>query len=179
MGESAFANNAMRIKWKQRLVPLCEVSATEPQGTTYYWGQDLDGEPDTLWGLEGYTHAVGFFLGHPSSDIFKREMALVDGDRLLRTKQGLSSPDYDLHHYDLEGGWLTRPDDGDKDSKGSHVAVFHFWAAEGRRKQVMEKLCSLASETLESENTSSQITVQSCAVLKECIDPTLSSLWVR
>jgi hypothetical protein len=158
-------------------VPLCEVSATEPQGTTYYWGQDLDGELDTLWGLEGYIHATGFFLGHPSSDIFKREMALVDRDRLLRNVQGLGSPDYDLHHYDFEGGRLTRPDDAAKDSKTSHVAVYHFWSSDEKWKELMRKLCALCEELKQSE-ASEKINVQACAVLKECMDPSLATLWV-
>ncbi|PMD59956.1 uncharacterized protein K444DRAFT_473721, partial [Hyaloscypha bicolor E] len=109
--------------WKQRLVRLCEVSATEPLGNTYYWGQDLDGEPDTLWGLEGYSHAVGFFIGHPSSQVFKEEMALVDSDKLLRNEQGLASKDYDLKHYDQVGGYLTREDDEGKDGENSFVVV--------------------------------------------------------
>ncbi|KAH8754446.1 hypothetical protein BGZ57DRAFT_945016 [Hyaloscypha finlandica] len=113
--------------WKQRLVRLCEVSATEPLGNTYYWGQDLNGEPDTLWGLEGYSHAVGFFIGHPSSQVFKEEMALVDSDKLLRHEQGLASKDYDLKHYDQVGGYLTREDDEGKDGKDSFVVVMHFW----------------------------------------------------
>ncbi|KAH8901194.1 hypothetical protein GQ53DRAFT_620551, partial [Thozetella sp. PMI_491] len=107
--------------WKERLVHLCGVSATEPYGDSYYWGVDLDGRPDDLWGLEGYTHPVGFFLDHVSSDIFQREMALVDKDELLKTQQGISSPDYDLHHYDKESGWLKRDDDSDRDSTNSHV----------------------------------------------------------
>ncbi|KAH8654821.1 hypothetical protein BGZ61DRAFT_500448 [Ilyonectria robusta] len=102
--------------WKERLVHLCDVSATELYGDSYYWGEDLDGEPDTLWGLEGYTHPIGFFIDHVSSSIFKREMALVDKDELLRHQQGLGSPDYDLHHYDQESGWLKREDDPDRHS---------------------------------------------------------------
>ncbi|PVH69788.1 hypothetical protein DL98DRAFT_623307 [Cadophora sp. DSE1049] len=109
--------------WKDRLVRLCKVSATETLGNTYYWGQDLDGEPDTLWGLEGYSHAVGFFIGHPSSQIFKEEMALVDSQKLLRHEQGLTSKDYDLKHYDQAGGYLTRGDDESKDGKDSFVAL--------------------------------------------------------
>ncbi|EEU44528.1 uncharacterized protein NECHADRAFT_85171 [Fusarium vanettenii 77-13-4] len=107
--------------WRERLVHLCEVSKTEPYGDSYYWGYDLDGAKDTLWGLEGYTHPIGFFIDHVSSDIFKREMELVDKDRLLRTVQGLGSPDYDLHHYDQYGGYLKREDDPDADSKASIV----------------------------------------------------------
>ncbi|KAH8770714.1 hypothetical protein F5883DRAFT_416139 [Diaporthe sp. PMI_573] len=120
--------------WRKRLVHLCEVSRTEPYGDSYYWGYDLDGEKDTLWGLEGYTHPIGFFLDHVSSGIFKREMALVDKDELLRTTQGLGSPDYDLHHYDQVGGCLKRTDDPDSDSKTSFVVVNHYWANDEKSK---------------------------------------------
>ncbi|KAJ0333484.1 hypothetical protein COL5a_001192 [Colletotrichum fioriniae] len=105
-------------KWKERLVALCAVSATEPLGNSYYWGHDLSASsPDTLWGLEGYTHPAGFFLGHTSTDVFKREMRLADEQKLLKTVQGIGSPDYDLHHYDMAGGWLKRDDDSGKDSQ--------------------------------------------------------------
>ncbi|KAJ3941652.1 uncharacterized protein N0V96_008366 [Colletotrichum fioriniae] len=107
-------------KWKERLVALCAVSATEPLGNSYYWGHDLSASsPDTLWGLEGYTHPAGFFLGHTSTDVFKREMRLADEQKLLKTVQGIGSPDYDLHHYDMAGGWLKRDDDSGKDSRDS------------------------------------------------------------
>ncbi|KKA18128.1 hypothetical protein T310_7923 [Rasamsonia emersonii CBS 393.64] len=162
----------------QRLVHLCNVSATETLGDTYYWGQDLDGEPDTLWGLEGYTHPVGFFLGHVSTDIFKREMALVDADQLLRHEQGLASRDYDLHHYDWAGGWLKRGDDPDRDSKTSHVVVYHFWAVDKDcRAELMTALGNFATETKDSQGPSG--TLQSCAVLKECRDETMTTLWLR
>jgi hypothetical protein len=156
------------------------MSAAEPQGTSYYWAQDLDGEPDTLWGLEGYTHAVGFFLGHPSSEIFKREMALVDKDKLLKTVQGLGSPDYDLHHYDLEGGWLTVENDAEKDLETSHVAIHHFWAKDGMRGGVMERLIRF-SEDVKIGQQSAPVLVQGCAVLKECVykHGNLTTLWVR
>ncbi|TVY42036.1 hypothetical protein LSUB1_G002991 [Lachnellula subtilissima] len=159
--------------WKERLVPLCEVSATEPLGHTYYWGQDLDGEPDTLWGLEGYSHAVGFFKGHPASDIFKREMALVDQDQLLKHEQGLASRDYDLYHYDDAGGWYTKEDDPEKHSKTSHVVVHHFFAQAGKRENVIRLLGGLA------EISKTVIGVQSCGVLRECNDKSLVTLWVR
>lgn len=147
---------------------------TERYGDSYYWGQDLDGEPDTLWGLEGYTHPVGFFLDHVSSDIFKREMALVDSDKLLRHEQGLQSRDYDLHHYDFEGGWLKRATDPDADSTTSHVAVFHLWAVtDEKRDQVMRLLTAF------SERMTGQDIIQSCAVLKECRDLTMTTLWLR
>lgn len=164
-------------QWVERLVPLCEVSATEPHGSSYYWGQDLDGENDTLWGLEGYSHAVGFFMGHPASDVFKREMLLVDEDKLLKTKQGLTSPDYDLHHYDGFGGFLTRENDADKFSKNSHVAVHHFWAKVGKRDELLKKLVAFAEKTKESQSADGS--VQSALVLKECNDQTLATLWIR
>ncbi|KAJ5982941.1 hypothetical protein N7481_005040 [Penicillium waksmanii] len=132
--------------WKERLVHLCNASATETLGDSYYWGQDLDGEPDTLWGLEGYTHPAGFFLGHVSTDIFKREMALVDSDRLLRNEQGLASRDYNLHHYDWAGGWLKRADDPDYASKSLNGALQSF----GILKEVRdEKMLTLWVRTPE------------------------------
>lgn len=155
------------------------MSATEPLGTTYYWGQDLDGEPDTLWGLEGYSHAVGFFIGHPSSQIFKEEMAFVDSQKLLRHEQGLTSKDYDLKHYDQAGGYLTRSDDELKDGKDSFVAVLHFWARGGKRVDVISKLSKLAEETKESKGLGLETMVQSCALLKGVWDLDLVTLWVR
>ncbi|OQU94461.1 hypothetical protein CLAIMM_00815 [Cladophialophora immunda] len=164
-------------KWKERLVPLCEVSATEPYSTSYYWGQDVDGEPDTLWGLEGYQHPIGFFIGHPASDVFKREMQKVDEDKLLRHVQGLGSPDYDLHYYDMHHGFLTRSDDKDKDAKDSFVVVVHFWAPEGRRKELLGTLSCSADRVKASETSS--VTIQSFAVLKECLDVNMASLYIR
>jgi hypothetical protein len=72
----SFAENIPKelLQWHDRLYHLCQASLTERLGNSYYWGADLDGEPDTLWGLEGYSHPVGFFKGHVSSGIFKREM---------------------------------------------------------------------------------------------------------
>lgn len=154
------------------------MSATEPYSTSYYWGQDVDGEPDTLWGLEGYQHPIGFFIGHPASDVFKREMKKVDEDKLLRHVQGLGSPDYDLHYYDMHYGFLTRSDDSEKDAKDSFVVVLHFWAPEGRRKQLLGTLSSGVDRVKVSE-TSSSITVQSFAVLKECLDVDMASLYIR
>lgn len=145
-------------------------------GNSYYWGADLDGEPDTLWGLEGYTHPVRFFKGHVSSDIFKREMALVDSDRLLKHEQGLTSRDYDLKHYDLSGGWLTREDDIDKDSMNSYVVVHHLFAKEGKRTEVIERLLKFSEET---KAQAPNVGVQSCAVLEEISDVSLVTLWVR
>lgn len=154
------------------LKPLCQVSATEALGTTYYWGQDLDGEPDNLWGLEGYTHAVGFYLGHPASDVFQREMSFVADEKLLKIKDW-----YDLKHYDLAGGFLTREDDPHKDAKESHVAVLHLWARSGKGQQdkLAQKLCAFASRVHEA-NTDG---MQSCSVLKGCWDLSLVSLWMR
>ncbi|OAL25783.1 hypothetical protein AYO20_10338 [Fonsecaea nubica] len=165
-------------KWKERLVPLCEVSATEPYSTSYYWGQDVDGEPDTLWGLEGYAHPIGFFIRHPASEVFKREMKKVDEDKLLRHVQGLGSPDYDLHYYDMYYGFLSRPDDKDKDAKDSFVVVIHFWSPAGRRKQLLGALSGGADRVRASEN-SPNITIQSFAVLKECLDVNMASLYIR
>ncbi|CZR69251.1 uncharacterized protein PAC_19151 [Phialocephala subalpina] len=162
--------------WKQRLIPLCEVSVTEPLGNTYYWGQDLDGEPDTLWGLEGYSHAVGFFIGHPSSKVFKEEMALVDSDKLLRNEQGLTSKDYDLKHYDQAGGYLTREDDEEKNRKDSFIAVIHFWVKGGGSGDVINKLGNLADATKE---LGLEVMIQSCAVFKGVWDQNLVTLWVR
>lgn len=167
----------MLLQWKERLVGLCEVSTTEPLGHTYYWGHDLDGEPDTLWGLEGYTHAVGFFLGHTSTDVFKHEMSLVDKDNLLKTAQGIGSPDYDLHHYDLAGGWLTREDDAGKDSKDSAVAVIHFWASEKDRSKILDHLIRFSRS--QKQNPYTKASLQSCGVLKEIRDLGLATLWLR
>ena len=167
----------MKTKWVERLISLCEVSATEPHSSSYYWGQDLDGEPDTIWGLEGYSHAVGFFMGHPASEVFKREMALVDSDKLLKHTQGLGSPDYDLHHYDWFGGYLTLENDPEKDSKTSHVAVHHFFAKEGKRDDLLQGLIAFAEQT--RDNQEAKVAVQSCAILKECNDINLVTLWVR
>ena len=162
-------------QWRKRLVHLCEVSRTEPYGDSYYWGYDLDGEKDTLWGLEGCTHPIGFFLDHVSSGIFKREMALVDKDELLRTTQGLGSPDYDLHHYDQVGGCLKRTDDPDSDSKTSFVVVNHYWANdESGRDKILDSLSRFAAQILENQNQ-----VQSALVLKECRDKNLGTLWLR
>ncbi|KAG2016903.1 hypothetical protein GB937_006106 [Aspergillus fischeri] len=143
--------------WQRRLVALCEVSATEPHGDSYYWGHDLDGEPDTLWGLEGYTHPVGFFLDHVSTDIFKREMALVDADQLLRHEQGLASRDYDLHHYDWAGGWLKRPDDPNRDSKTSYIVIYHFWAVDKTsRGELLGALAEFADDNRAQEKSPRQ-----------------------
>ena len=154
------------------------MSATEPLGDSYYWGQDLDGEPDTLWGLEGYTHPVGFFLGHVSTDIFKEEMAKVDADKLLRHQQGLTSPDYDLHHYDWAGGWLKRDDDPDCDSTTSHVAVYHFWVKDStQRGELLQALSIFAADQKGQNNHLGRL--QSCGLLKECRDEKMLTMWLR
>ncbi|KAI1617870.1 hypothetical protein EDD36DRAFT_14975 [Exophiala viscosa] len=160
-------------KWRDRLAGLCKVSKTEPYSNSYYWGHDLDGEPDTLWGLEGYYHPVGFFMNHVSSDIFKEEMRKVDEDKLLRTVQGIGSPDYDLHHYDFFSGFLTRKDDQDRDAQDSFVTVVHFWASEGRRKQLLGILADSADKIKSAEM------VQSFAVLKEVNDFHLATIYIR
>lgn len=154
------------------------MSKTEPYSNSYYWGQDLDGEPDTLWGLEGYYHPIGFFMGHVSTDTFKEEMRKVDEDELLRNVQGLASPDYDLHHYDFFFGFVKRNDDKDADAEDSFVAVVHFWAAAGKRKQLLGVLADYADRVKASEKAPS-ITVQSFAVLKELNDCSLASLYIR
>ncbi|KAI3559471.1 hypothetical protein CABS03_05214 [Colletotrichum abscissum] len=166
-------------KWKERLVALCAVSATEPLGNSYYWGRDLSASsPDTLWGLEGYTHPAGFFLGHTSTDVFKREMRLADEQKLLKTVQGIGSPDYDLHHYDLAGGWLKREDDPGKDSRDSAVAVLHFWAVEeGGREEVVRSLEEFGKAQRGREVGEGEL--QSCAVLREVMDRSLATLWLR
>jgi len=161
--------------WKERVRSLCKVSASETLGDSYYWGYSLDGDTDTIIGLEGYTHPVGFFIGHFETEVFKREVGLIDGAKLLKHQQGLDSPDYDLHHYDLIGGWLKRDDDPDKDSKTSHVAVYHFWTKEeAKRPEVLQKLIAFA-DGLKGPAGS----VQSAAVLKEIRHVTLSTLWLR
>ncbi|KAK6067267.1 hypothetical protein SCUP515_10239 [Seiridium cupressi] len=153
-------------KWRERLQGLCQVSKQEPYSHSYYWGYDLDGEPDTIWGLEGYHHPVGFFMNHVSSDTFKEEMRKVDQDNLLRHEQGLASPDYDLHHYDLFAGFAKRENDKGPDDEDSFVAVVHFWALDGRRKQILGTL----ADVLDRVKASSQrplTLLQSFMVLKE------------
>lgn len=154
------------------------MSETEPYSTSYYWGVDVDGEPDTLWGLEGYSHPIGFFLGHTSTDTFKEEMKKVDEDKLLRNVQGLASPDYDLHHYDKYSGFLKRPDDKSGDIKDSFVVIVHFWALDGKRKQLLGALADHADRIKASEKAPA-ITVQSFGVLKELRDLKLATLYIR
>jgi hypothetical protein len=154
------------------------VSKTEPYSNSYYWARDVDGEPDTLWGLEGYYHPIGFFIGHVSTDIFKEEMAKVDEDKLLRNVQGLSSPDYDLHHYVSPSGFMKRQDDENRDSMDSFVVVVHLWAAEGKRQQLLATLVDYADQVKASEKAPS-ITVQSFLVLKELLDFNLATIYIR
>jgi len=165
-------------KWKERVASLVNVSASERLGDSYYWGYSLDGDTDTIIGLEGYTHPVGFFIGHFETDVFKREVKLIDGDELLRHQQGLDSPDYDLHHYDLIGGWLKRADDADKDSKTSHVAVYHFWVTEeAKRPELLQQLVAFADGLKGTQGPAGP--VQSAAVLKEVRHVTMATLWLR
>ncbi|KAK5331674.1 hypothetical protein LTR93_000679 [Exophiala xenobiotica] len=164
------------VKWRERLAGLSELARTEPYSNSYYWGYDLDGAPDTLWGLEGYYHPVGFFMNHVSSDRFKEEMRKVDDDKLLRTVQGLNSPNYVLNHYDLFGGFLTRKDDDNRNKLDSFVAVVHFSASPGRRKQLLGLLADCADSVKASELGCE---VQSFAVLKEVNDFSLATAYIR
>lgn len=115
---------------------------------------------------------MGFFIGHVSTDVFKREMALVDAGNLLRNEQGLASRDYDLHHYDWAGGWLRQPDDPDCDSKTSHVAVYHFWATDNACRADLIDLFLDASKNFTE-------VFQSFGILKEVRDQRMVTLWVR
>ena len=121
---------------------------------------------------------LDFFLGHPATDVFKREMAKVDEDKLLRNVQGLGSPDYDLHYYDIYSGFLTRGDDKDKDCKDSFVVVIHLWAPQGRRKQLLGTLKGISDRVKALEKAPS-ITVQSFAILKEVLDISMVTLYIR
>ena len=160
------------------LAALCKVSKTEPYSNSYYWGHDLDGAPDTLWGLEGYHHPVGFFLNHGSSDVFKEQMRRVDEDRLLRNTQGLGSPDYDLYYYDIFDGFLTRKDDKDRDAQDCFVAVVHLWASQDRRKQLLGILANYA-DRVKATKTGPSNAVQSFAVLKEVNDFKMATIYIR
>ena len=117
-------------------------------------------------------------MNHVSSDIFKEEMRKVDEDKLLRNVQGLGSPDYDLGHYDFFGGFVTRKDDNDRDTKDSFVAVVKFWATLGRRKQLLGLLADCADRVKELEMGPSPA-VQSCVVLKEVNDLNLATVYIR
>lgn len=105
-------------------------------------------------------------------------MRLADEQKLLKTVQGIGSPDYDLHHYDMAGGWLKRDDDSGKDSRDSAVAVVHFWAAgEGEREEVVRILEWFAKA--QRERVVGEGGLQSCAVLREVMDRSLVTLWLR
>ncbi len=107
-------------------------------------------------------------------------MALVDGDKLLKHEQGLSSKDYDLHHYDYESGYLTLERDDEKDSKTGHVAVEHFWSKDEKRGGLLKWMAEF-TKTVEGTQQAGDVKVQSCAVLKECVykHGNLATLWVR
>lgn len=160
------------------MVALCGVSRTEPYSNSYYWGSDLDGEPDTLWGLEGYYHPVGFFMGHVSTNTFKSEMQKVDEDKLLRNVQGLGSPDYDLHHYDFFSGFFKVEGDVDSEAEDSFVVILHLWAHRGKRDSLLGLLADYALR-LKSTDNNPGTSLQSFAVLKELNDPDLSSIYIR
>jgi len=128
-------------------------------------------------GLEGYTHPVGFFMGHFETDVFKAQNKLIDRDELLATQQGLDSPDYDLHHYDEAGGWVKRADDPEKDSKTSHQAAFQFYSKPEDRDEVLQKLVAFADGLKETQGPTGPI--QSALVLKEVRVPTMATLWLR
>ncbi|KAK7883460.1 hypothetical protein LTR67_011210 [Exophiala xenobiotica] len=157
---------------------LCKVAKTERYSNSYYWGYDLDGAPDTLWGLEGYYHSVGFFINHGASDVFKEEMRKVDEAKLLRNVQGLGSPDYDLRYYDLFGGFLTRKGDKDRDAPDSLVVVVHFSASQGRRKQLLGIVADCA-DLVQGLETAPFGAVQSVVVLKEVNDLNLVTAYIR
>ncbi|TVY41216.1 hypothetical protein LOCC1_G005707 [Lachnellula occidentalis] len=163
--------------WKQRITSLVDVSAGEKMGDSYYWGYSLDGDEDTIMGLEGYTHPVGFFMGHFETDVFKEQNKLIDKDELLATQQGLDSSDYDLHHYDEAGGWVKRADDPEKDSKTSHQAAFHFYSKPEDREEVLRKLVAFADGLKDTQGATGP--VQSALVLKEVRIPTMATLWLR
>jgi len=164
--------------WKERVASLCTVSASENLGDSYYWGYSLDGDEDTIIGLEGYTHPVGFFMGHFETDVFKAQVKLIDGAELLKTQQGLDSPDYDLNHHDLVGGWLKRDDDADKDSKTSHISAHHFWTKEqAQRPEMLQKLVEFADGLKGVQGPTG--TVQTAIVLKEIRHLTMVTFWLR
>lgn len=81
---------------------------------------------------------------------------------------------YDLHHYNMVGGWLKRRGDPQADSKTSHVAVIHFFTQSGKRDHVIEQLESVGKSALESEPT-----VSSFGILKELNDENLVTVWLR
>lgn len=117
-------------------------------------------------------------MNHVSSDVFKDEMEQVDSDKLLRTKQGLGSPDYDLHHYDLFSGFIKREDDRNADDTDSFVVVVHYWAQDGERKQLLDSLAEFAGSVRASEKAPA-ISTQSLIVLKEVNDTNMATLYIR
>jgi hypothetical protein len=148
------------------LVELCKANLTEDRGVSYYWSQD-DTDVDTLWALEGFTHPIGFFKGHISTPGFIEQNKIVEEENLLPNS-------YNLYYYDFAGGWLTRDDDIDKDLKSSHVVVHHFWPGKGNRDKLVQSLLELADLS-----KLPVLNVQSCAVLVECDDNILVTLWLR
>lgn len=104
-------------------------------------------------------------------------MSLVDQDKLLKTAQGIGSPDYDLHQYGMAGGWSTREDDVGKDSKESAIAVIHFWASEKDRPIIINHLVEFSRS--QKEKLYTKASLQSCGVLKEIRDLGLATLWLR
>lgn len=98
----------------------------------------------------------------------------MDADKLLKNVQGLGSPDYDLYHYDEAGGFLTKKEDPDKDSKTSHVAVYHFWTTDAsKRSELLSELNAFADQHKSVD------TLQSALVLKAIVIPELATLWIR
>jgi len=153
-------------RWQEILVPLCNVSKTEPKGVSYYWGQEYGGSPDIIWGLEGYTDSSGFYDGHPSSDVFKAQMKIVDDEKLL-------AEDYDLKHYEFAGGWLKKPNTVGADNKNAFFVFTHVYTANNKRDQMISRLNNLASDLHGEEN------VWSCGILKALNDQTLVSIFSR
>lgn len=117
-------------------------------------------------------------MNHVSSDVFKEEMEKVDNDKLLRTRQGLGSPDYDLHHYDFFSGFIKREDDKNADAEDSFVVVLHFWAHDGKRKQLLDSLAAF-SDTIRASEKGPAISTQSLIVLKEVNDTNMATLYIR
>ena len=105
-------------------------------------------------------------------------MKLVDEHKLLKNVQGLGSPDYDLHYYDMFAGFLTRSDDKDKDATDSFVVAVHFWSHNGKRKHLLGALSGFADRVRANE-AGPAIKTQSFAVLKESLDVNMASLYIR
>ncbi|KAI9839494.1 MAG: hypothetical protein M1819_002119 [Sarea resinae] len=172
--------------WYERLIHLCAVSATEPRGTSYHWARSLSPdkvERESLWGLEGYTDAAGFFDGHPASDVFKEQMQIVDDQKLLRA-------DYDLHHYWSEGGFLRRegegtgeggPEKGKSDGADGIISVVHFYIKGGKEKGGQAEVIKAFDQLAEQAKADRDI--RSFLVLREVEGPKgwdgLVTLWIR